>query len=97
MDNYFGTKSTDTYVRLSLREPLNDKVGLILSVGKSSFTGDENVRGFKDSYIDYRAGLSYAVGNSAVEVAYSATDRKSPADVEYNDKAATIAVSMTFQ
>lgn len=97
MDNYFGTKSSDTYIRLSLREPLNDKVGLILAVGNSSFNGDENIRGFKESYVDYRAGFSYTVENTSVEVAYSATNRQDLFDKELNDKAATLAVSMTFQ
>ncbi len=95
MDNYFGTKSSDTYTRLSMREPLNEKVSLILAVGNSSM-GDEAKVGFK-SYMDYRAGFAYSVGTTVIEAAYSATNRKNLSDVEKNDKAATISAAMTFQ
>lgn len=95
MDNYFGTKSSDTYTRISLRQPLDEKLGVILAVGNSSF-GDEAKAGFK-SYMDYKAGLFYSVGPAVVEAAYTDTNRKTLADADIKDEAATISVATTFQ
>lgn len=96
MDNYFGTKSSDTYVRLSMRQPVDEKLGFVLAVGSSTF-GDDKKVGFKN-YVDYKAGLSYTMGTTVAEAAYTATDR----DEDYlgnklNDKAATISIATTFQ
>lgn len=102
MPNYFGTKSSDSYYRLSANPLITDKVALVLGVGSSNFS-DESKVGFKN-YIDYKAGLSYTVGNIAVEGAYTTTNRKSAesqllrsaVSQDFNDKAATLSASYTF-
>jgi uncharacterized protein (TIGR02001 family) len=95
MDKYFGAESTDTYVRLSMREPITEKVTFIAAVGNSSFEKEEKV-GFK-SYTDWRAGLAYNVGSTVVEAAFTDTNRKDLADVEQKDEAVTMSIAMTFQ
>lgn len=95
MNKYLGTESSDTYVRLSMRQPLDEKLGLVLAVGNSSFSKEAKV-GFKN-YTDYKAGLFFNAGPAVIEAAYTDTNRKDMADKDLKDEAATFSVATTFQ
>jgi len=93
--DYFGTESSDTYVRLTGTHQLSEKMGLIAHLGSSSF-GNESKVGYKN-YLDHRLGVYYTVAPFTVETAYSDTDRKDLTNQKLNDKAVTISLSATFQ
>lgn len=93
--DYFGTKSSDTYVRLTGTHQLSEKLGVIGHVGSTSFDAENKV-GYKN-YLDYRLGVFYTATPFTVETAFSDTNRKDLADKEQNDKAVTISLSATFQ
>lgn len=93
--DYFGTESSDTYVRLTGTYQLSEKMGLIAHLGSSTF-GDKNKVGYSN-YLDHRLGVFYTVAPFTVETAYSDTDRKDLNDQKLNDKAVTFSLSATFQ
>lgn len=92
--NFFGTETSNNYIKLSARQLLDEKIGVFAHIGSSSFQDDTKPE-YKN-YIDHRVGLYYVGQLFTVDIAYSNTDRKKLNDVPFNDKAMTLSATATF-
>lgn len=94
MPTFFGIESSSNYYKLSYKQKLDEKFGILAHYGRTTFE-DTDLIGYKD-YADYRAGFFFEAKPMTVEIAYTDTDRKDLSDKELNDRAVTIGATFAF-
>jgi uncharacterized protein (TIGR02001 family) len=92
---YFQNSSSSIYARLSANLHLGENDSLILALGRSAFENEQNI-GFK-SYFDSRLGVAHSIEKFAVELDFTATNRRHLDNQPFSDQALSVTIARTFE